>query len=151
MSEILSLFSVFSPYLSTTSLRQFCGVVFAVLAMTGRVNMRNISRWTSQGGSYRTVQRFFNTLLPWGTLCWVFFRTHLFEPESAYILAGDETVVSKAGTSTYGVSRFFSSLYGPIGAECGLLCGVYNQRQATPVVSPVDGANRQTCRIKSVL
>ena len=110
MSEILSLFSVFSPHLSTATLRQFCEVVFAVLAMSGRVSMRNISRWTSE--SYRTIQRFFNTLLPWGTLCWVFFRTHLFDPESAYILAGDETVVSKAGTSTYGLSRFFSSVYG---------------------------------------
>ena len=112
MSEILSLFSVFSPHLSTATLRQFCEVAFAVLAMTGRVRMRNISRWTSEGGSYRTIQRFFNTLLPWGTLCWVFFRTHLFDPESAYILAGDETVVSKTGTSTYGLSRFFSSLSG---------------------------------------
>ena len=112
MSEIISLLSVFSPHLSTATLRQFCEVVFAGLAMTGRVSMRNISRWTSQGGSYRTIQRFFNTLLPWATLCWVFFRTHLFDPESAYILAGDETVVSKTGTSTYGLSRFFSSLYG---------------------------------------
>ena len=28
--------------------------------MTGQVTMLNISRWTSQGGSYRTGQRFFN-------------------------------------------------------------------------------------------
>ena len=112
MSEIISLLSVFSPHLSTAPLRQFCEVVFAVLAMTGRVSMLNISRWTFENGSYRTIQRFFNTLLPWGTLCWVFFRTHLFDPESAYILAGDETVVRKTGTATYGLSRFFSSLYG---------------------------------------
>ena len=112
MSEILSLFSVFSPHLSTATLRQFCGVVFAVLAMTGRVSMRNISRWTSEGGSYRTIQRFFNTVLPWGTLCWVFFRAHLFDPKSVYILAGDETVVPKVGNATYGLSRFFSSASG---------------------------------------
>ena len=113
MSEIISLFSVFGSHLSTATLRQFCEVVFAVLAMTGRVSMRNISRWTSQSGSYRTIQRFFNTLwFPWGTLCWVFFRTHLFDPESAYILVGDETVVSKTGTSTYGLSRFFASSSG---------------------------------------
>ena len=112
MSEIVSLFSVFSPHLSKATLRQFCEVVFAVLAMTSRVSMRNISRWTSQSGSYRTIQRFLNTVLPWGRLCWVFFRTHLFDPESVYILAGDETIVSKVGTSTYGLSRFFSSVYG---------------------------------------
>ena len=112
MSEIVSLFTVFSPHLSAATLRQFCEIVFAVLAMTGGVTMRNISRWTSKGGSYRTIQRFYNTLLPWGTLCWVFFRTHLFDPESVYLLAGDESIVGKSGDKTYGLSRFFASTYG---------------------------------------
>ena len=112
MSDILSLLRVLHPHLSATLLRQFCQVVFGLLAMTGRVSMRNIARWTSKGGSYRTIQRFLNTVLPWGTLCWVFFRTHLFNPESVYLLAGDETIVSKSGDSTYGLSRFFASMYG---------------------------------------
>ena len=42
----------------------------------------------------------------------MFFRTHLFNPESVYLLAGDETIVSKSGDSTYGLSRFFASMYG---------------------------------------
>ena len=71
--------------------------------------MRNISRWTPQGGSYRTVQRFFNTVLPWQRLCWVFFEAHLYDPDDVYLLAGDETVVPKIGNNTYGLSRFFSS------------------------------------------
>ena len=50
--------------------------------------------------------------MPWGTVYWVFFRTYLLDPESTYILAGDETVVSKSGQCTYGLSRFFSSVYG---------------------------------------
>ena len=112
MSEIVSLFTVFSPHLSATTLRQFCEIVFAVFALPGGVTMRNISRWTSKGGSYRTIQRFYNTLLPWGTLCWVFFREHLFDPESVYLLAGDESVVSKSGDETHGLSRFFASTYG---------------------------------------
>ena len=112
MPEIIALFTVLNPCLSSTTIRQFCQVVFALLAMTGRVTMLNISRWTSQGGSYRTGQRFFNTVLPWTTMCWMFFRTHLLDRESDYILAGDEVVVPKAGKSTYGLSRFFSSLYG---------------------------------------
>ena len=112
MSEIVSLFTVFSPHLSATTLRQFCEIVFAVFALTGGVTMRNISRWTSKGGSYRTIQRFYNTLLPWGTLCWVFFREHLFDPESVYLLAGDESVVAKSGDETHGLSRFFASTYG---------------------------------------
>ena len=113
MYDILSVFSVLHPHLSITSLRQFSGVVFGLLAMTGRVSMLNLSRWTSEGGSYRTLQRFFNTVIPWGSVYWVFFRTYLLDREGfPYILAGDETVVSKSGQSTYGLSRFFSSVYG---------------------------------------
>ena len=112
MYEILSLFSVLHPHLSTTTVRQFSRVVLGLLSMTGQVTMLNISRWTSEGGSYRTVQRFFNTVIPWGTLYWVFFSTYLLDRESAYILAGDETTVSKSGQSTYGLGRFFSSVSG---------------------------------------
>ena len=112
MYDILSVFSVLYPHLSTTSVRQFSRVVLGLLAMTGRVTMLNMSRWTSEGGSYRTVQRFFNTLIPWGSVYWVFFTTYLLDRESAYILAGDETIVSKSGQSTYGLSRFFSSGHG---------------------------------------
>ena len=112
MSDILSVFSVLYPHLSTTTVRQFSRVVFGLLAIMGRVSMLNLSRWTSEGGSYRTIQRFFNTVIPWGTVYWVFFSTYLLDAESSYILAGDETVVSKSGQSTYGLSRFFSSVYG---------------------------------------
>ena len=73
MYDILSLLSVLHPHLSMTQLRQFSCVVFGMLAMTGRVSMRNLSRWTSKGGSYRTVQRFFNTVLPWGVFLGYFF------------------------------------------------------------------------------
>ena len=54
----------------------------------------------------------YHTVIPWGTLYWVFFSTYLLDPESTYILAGDETLVSKSGQSTYGLSRFFSSGHG---------------------------------------
>ena len=64
MYDIVSLFSVLYPHLSKTILRQFSGVVFGLLSMTGRVSTLNISRWPSEGGSYRTVQRFFNTVIP---------------------------------------------------------------------------------------
>lgn len=121
MQEIIALFSVLIPYLSTTIIRQLSHIVFAQLAMTGRVTMLNISRWTSQGGSYRTIQRFFNTVLPWTTLFWVFFRTHLFDLESDYILVADETVKPKSGKNTYGLSHFFSSIHGKAIASLSFL------------------------------
>jgi DDE superfamily endonuclease len=80
--------------------------------MTGRVTMLGLARWAGQGGSYRTVQRFFSTVLPWAMLFWVFFRQHLYCPADVYLLAGDEVVVTKAGKATHGLDRFFASLYG---------------------------------------
>ena len=74
MYDILSLFSVLYPHLSTTSVRQFSRVVLGLLAMTGQVTMLNISRWTSEGGSYRTVQRFFNTVILGECLLGVFYN-----------------------------------------------------------------------------
>jgi putative transposase len=82
-----------------------------MLVMTGRVTMLGLSRWTGAGGSYRTVQRFFATALPWAQLLWVFFRQHLLRADDGYLLAGDEVVVTKAGKHTYGLDRFFSSVY----------------------------------------
>ena len=95
-----------------TTIRQFSCIALALLTMTGRVTMRGISRWTAQGGSYRTVQRFFSTVLPWAALFWLFFRAQLFAPDDVYLLAGDETVVTKSGKHTPGLDRFFASLYG---------------------------------------
>lgn len=95
-----------------TTICQFSRIALALLAMTGRVTMRGIARWTGDGGSYRTVQRWFVSTLPWAALFWVFFRTHLFHPDEVYLLGGDETVVTKAGKHTHGLDRFFAGLYG---------------------------------------
>jgi hypothetical protein len=83
-----------------------------MLVMTGRVTMLGLSRWAGKGGSYRTVQRFFATVIPWGILFWVFFRQHIYRTNDIYLLVGDEVVATKAGTHTYGLDRFFASLYG---------------------------------------
>ena len=83
------------------------------------------SHCASEGGSYRTIQRFFNTLT---SVYWVFF---------AYILAGDETIVSKSGQSTYGLSRFFSSGHGktiPGLAFLGLSLVSVKERRSYPML-----------------
>jgi len=111
MIEIIALLSSLSQCLEPTTLRQLGRIVLAVLAMTGRVTMLGMSRWSEKGGSYRTVQRFFETSIPWAQVLWVFFRQHLLDRQGTYIVAGDETVVTKAGKKTFGLDRFFSSLY----------------------------------------
>jgi len=95
-----------------TTIRQFSRIALALLAMTGRVTMLGISRWTGEGASYRTVQRFFTTVIPWATVFWLFFRSQLFHADDVYLIGGDETVVTKAGTHTHGLDRFCASLYG---------------------------------------
>lgn len=114
MPDIVALLQCFQPFLTATTLGQFGRIVFALLAMTGRVTMLGISRWAGQGGSYRTVQRFFYTTLPWATLFWVFVRQHVLRPDDVYLLAGDEVVVSKAGACTHGLDRFFAGVYGRV-------------------------------------
>lgn len=111
MNDIVALLGCLAPYMTATTLRQMRQVVTAMLTMTGRVTMLGISRWTERGGSYRTVQRFFYSALPWGVMLWLFFQHHLFKPDEVYLLAGDESIVTKAGKTTYGLDRFFSSLY----------------------------------------
>ncbi len=74
--------------------------------------MLGLSRWTEAGGSYRTLQRWYQTSLDWASLVWVVVRTHLLKPNGVYLLAGDEVVVSKAGEHTHGLGRFYSSLAG---------------------------------------
>src|SRR5262245_1721912 len=112
MLAILPLLLCLQSEVSMTTLRQFSHIALALLAMTGRVTMLGISRWAEAGGSYRTVQRFFATVIPWAALFWLFFHTHLFERDDVYLLAGDETIVTKAGKHTPGLDRFFASLYG---------------------------------------
>lgn len=112
MLDIIPLLLCLHPEITMTTIRQFSRIAQAMLAMTGRVTMLGISRWTGDGGSYRTVQRFFAAVLPWASLFWLFFRTHLFERDEVYLLGGDETVVTKAGKQTHGLDRFFASLYG---------------------------------------
>jgi putative transposase len=108
--DILALLTCLQPCLTTTTRRQLSRIALALLTMTGRVTMTGIARWSGDGASYRTIQRFFATLLPWAQILWLFFCQHLLEPDAVYILAGDEVVVTKAGKKTFGLDRFFSGV-----------------------------------------
>ena len=113
MPDIINVLHCLSQCVNHTTLRQLSCIVPAMLAMTGRVTMLGISRWTEEkGGSYRTIQRFFNTAIEWAKVNWFFIRHHLIDPEDVILIGGDESVVTKSGQKTYGLDRFFSSLYG---------------------------------------
>ncbi len=108
--DILALLHCLQPCLTATTVRQLNHIVLALLTMTGRVTMAGIARWSGDGASYRTIQRFVATAIPWPQVFWLFFRQHLFRPDDIYILAGDEVVVTKAGKHTFGLDRFFSGV-----------------------------------------
>ncbi|MCP4009606.1 MAG: transposase, partial [Proteobacteria bacterium] len=108
--DILALLHCLQPHLSPTNLRRMSRVTQAILSLPGRVTMLNISRWAGPGGSYRTIQRFFNIDIPWLQVFGQFFERHLHTPEGEYFLVGDESVITKAGHATHGVDYFFSGL-----------------------------------------
>ena len=110
MPEIVALLQAIAPLLSKTTFRQISQVIFGMLVASGRITMLGLSRWTEKGGSYRTLQRFYHSELPWKAIHWLLFRLKLLKLEDEHILAGDEVVASKAGKETYGLDRFFSSI-----------------------------------------
>jgi len=65
MPDIMVLFACLSQYIEPIALRQLGRVIEAMLAMSGRVTMRGLSRWAGKGGSYRPIPRFFKTRLSW--------------------------------------------------------------------------------------
>ena len=112
MVDIVALLQCARPYVTATTVRRLSQIIVAMVAMTGRVTMVGLARWAGKGGSYRTIQRLFATVIPWGILFWVFFRHSLSCPGDGYLVAGDDVIVTKAGTCTHGLDRFFASLYG---------------------------------------
>lgn len=110
MTEIVALLQSIAPVISTTVLRQLSQAVYGMLISNGRITMLELSRWTEKGGSYRTIQRLYHTPMVWLQIQWMLFISRLHRTDREYIAAGDEVVLGKAGRTTYGLGRFFSSL-----------------------------------------
>jgi hypothetical protein len=112
MFDIIIVLGRLSPCLDATALRQLTRIAEAMLSMTGRVTMLGVSRWAGPGGSYRTVQRFFHARINWCGLQWALIRCHLLDDDDVILIGGDDVVTTKSGKKTYGLDRFFSSIYG---------------------------------------
>jgi hypothetical protein len=81
MPEILALLQNIAPLVDKTTCRRMSHVVFGMLVASGRITLLGLSRWTEKGGSYRTLQRFYQSALPWTALHWMFFRKRFLRPE----------------------------------------------------------------------
>src|SRR5215475_14524416 len=138
MPDIMVLLACLSQCVAPTPLRQLGRVIEAMLSMSGRVTMRGLSRWAGPGGSYRTIQRFFNASLNWCQLNWLLIRHHVWDADDVVLMSGDHVVVTKAGKTTYGLDRFFSSLYGKaVPGLCFLSLSLLSVKRRTsyPVVT----------------
>jgi putative transposase len=138
MPDIMVLFACLRHYIEPTPLRQLGRVIEAMLSMSGRVTMRGLSRWSGKGGSYRTIQRFFTTSVHWCQLNFILIRQQLLDADDVLLMSGDHVVVTKAGKATYGIDRFFSSLYGKaVPGLCFLSLSLLSVKRRTsyPVVT----------------
>jgi len=151
MPDIMVLLACLSQCVEPTPLRQLGRVIEAMLSMSGRVTMRGLSRWSGQGGSYRTIQRFFNTSVNWCHLNWLLIRHHVLDADDVVVMSGDHVVVTKAGKMTYGLERFFSSLYGKtVPGLCFLSVSLLSVKRRTsspvmtePVEKPSDAVGQE--------
>jgi len=124
MIEIMHILSSVRNLLDAKTFRQLSVLVEAVLSMTGRVTMLGMSRWSAEGGSYRTIQRFFDLPdIPWKEINWsVVKRYFTSEDDEPRIFAGDESSVTKSGKETFGLDRFYSSIQGQVVPGMCFLC-----------------------------
>ena len=111
MNEITTILACLHPLLDRSTYRQLSVISQSLLAMTGRVTMLGISRWAERGGSYRTVQRFFTKKICWPLLNLSIMKASFGNSSSVVLIAGDATTVTKSGKKTFGLGRFFSSIY----------------------------------------
>jgi putative transposase len=89
MPDIMVLFACLSQCIAPTPLRQLGWVIEAMLSRSGRVTMRGLARWSGQGGSYRTIPRFFHTRLNWCHLHWLLIRQHVLDADEVVVMSGD--------------------------------------------------------------
>ncbi len=119
MLELSLILELLTPVLDTN-----VGIMREIIKGTyriscGGVTMKNISRWTGKGGSYRNVQRLFSVSLDWLALNLLLFELcYLSKPDAEsserYMLAFDEVVEDKAGKKTHGINWFYSSILGKV-------------------------------------
>jgi len=118
MLELSSLLNELSPYLGM-NIRILDEIIKGIYCVSsGGVTMKNISRWTGAGASYRTIQRFMESKIDWLELNIILIKLVyvpvLVSDFNRYILAFDEVVEDKAGKKTHGVNWFYSSIVGKV-------------------------------------
>ena len=116
MLELQQIIMSLSPALGTNVgiIEQIIKGIYCV--SSGGSTMKNISRWTGKGCSYRTIQRFFAHPIDWLVLNFILLKSIIVGIPDAkhYMLAFDEVVEDKSGKHTFGLAWFYSSIAGKV-------------------------------------
>jgi putative transposase len=146
MTEISILLTCLHGILDQTTIKQLMLLSECQLTMAGRITMLGMSRWTEKGGSYRTIQRFFQKNIIWSLLHWELVKPKIKESSGVILIAGDATTVTKSGKHTYGLGRFFSSIYSRavpgIAFQCLSLIDVATQTSYPLVMEQIISENK---------
>lgn len=110
MTELSDKLNSLSSIFKKSKLKNLEIISSAMLSMNGSKTMLNISRWTKEELSYRSIQRFFADNICWLDLILKLFMFNIFTNQKL-VLAVDETIVTKSGKATHGIDYFFSSIY----------------------------------------
>jgi putative transposase len=138
MEDISTVLAGLKGYIGRGSYQRLVEVVLAVLGMSGRITMLGITRWTSGGCGYRSVERLFEGGINWNWARWWLLRRWGICGEAEHLLVGDVSVISKSGRKTYGLGWFYSGLAGArIKRVASLVFGVVSpqKRQCYPLQS----------------
>ena len=136
MPELLSIINclrVFFP----KNFETFSCIIAAMVSMSGSKTMLNISRYTKNEACYKTIERFYNRVIPWVEMNLILINKFISFLGLVVLLASDETVASKAGKKTFGIDYFFSSiLQKPIKSLCfsGLSIIIPDKKKSYPLL-----------------
>jgi len=138
MYQVMPYLMSLSQLFSKPMLGQLLLITQAMLCCRGRITMLGLSRWSQDSScGYRRIQRFYSKPIDWLKVNWILIKAHRLNRKEVYLLAGDETTVSKAGKHTYGLGKFFSSIHSRHVKGLGFfslsLIGV-SSRQACPLL-----------------
>ena len=110
MPNLLEILGVLHPVLSSTNIARLSEIALGVLHLSLPVTTRSISQASNL--SLRTLERFYaHPCLPWLLIRLSLFKSFFFHPKTTYLFAGDETTEPKSGKSSYGLGRFYSSIF----------------------------------------
>ena len=85
MIEIVAFLACLYPALSRTTVEQLNCIAMAIQAMTGRITMLGISRWTDAGDSYHNGATLFQHRYPLGNMFLALLHARIYTTWRRYI------------------------------------------------------------------